>query len=211
MIEDIKKILKDDSVHICVGKVLKLYVAEDRSYLKILASIFPEERQIVATMSWEAVGPEAGEFTFPVQEDMVLIAQVEGDDDQAYVIKRLTSRADKIPQAALNGDTVKKTIAGKKYWNISDTRINLSRGDVEPTENVVLGQIFKKFCEDLIEIHKNHAQNDSEHLHMGNLGYLVGESTKKDDLLNRKTEYDTLKQSPISDSKILSDLSFTEK
>lgn len=211
MIDEIKELLKDDSVHICVAKVAKLFLAEDRSYLKVMVTVFPEERNIIATMSWDSVGPNAGEFTFPVVGDMVLVAHAEGDNDQAYVIKRLTSREDKIPAIASSGDTVKKTIAGKKFWNISDTRINLCRGETEPTENLVLGQVFKKFANDFLEELKKHAQNDADHYHIGNLGYYTTKPVNEQDYLSRKEEYDKLKQSPIGDQKILSDLSFTEK
>lgn len=211
MIDDLKKLLKDDSIHIGIGKIKKLYLSDDRSVLRVLVSMFPEERDIIATMTWESVGPNCGDFTFPVPDDMVLIGQVYGDDDQAYVLKRLTSRADKIPSAAVNGDKVQKTLDGKKFWNISDTRINLSRGENEPAENLVLGQVFKKFADDLLKTLKDHAQNNAAHKHMGNLGFLTSAPDNANDHLSRKGEYDTLKTSPIGDNKILSDLSFTEK
>jgi hypothetical protein len=210
-LEDLKSMLRDDRLWIALGIIKKLHLAEDRSYLKVTVNIMPEDRPIVATMTWEAVGPEAGDFTFPMVDDVVLIAQAEGDDNEAYVIKRLTSRADKIPTVATDGSKVHRAIAGKKYWNISDTRINLSRGEDEPTENLVLGQIFKQFASDLLEIMKTHAQNDADHKHIGNLGYYTFKPDKESDYLERKEGYDTLKQSPIEDEAILSDVSFTEK
>lgn len=209
--ETIKEILKDDSLHICVGKIISLHMADDRSYLKCKVNIFPESRPIFATMTWDCVGPDAGEFQFPVADDMVLIAQAEGDDDQAYIIKRLTSRADKIPAIALNGDKVHKTLSGKKYWNISDTRINLSRNESEPTENLVLGQVFKQFCSDLLAELKTHSQNNADHKHIGNLGFYTTVPDNASDHLSRGETYDTLKSSPIEDQAILSDLAFTEK
>ena len=210
-LETIKDILKDESLHICVGKIAKLHIADDRSYLKCTVTIFPEMRNIIATMAWECVGPDSGEFTFPVQDDMVLVAQAEGDDDQAYIIKRLSSRADKIPAIALTGDKVHKTLNGKKFWNISDTRINLSRSETEPTENLVLGQIFKQFASELLATLKVNSQNSADHVHIGNLGYYTFKPNLETEFLNRKEEYDTLKQSPIDDEVVLSDLSFTEK
>lgn len=210
-LETIKDILKDESLHICVGKIAKLHIADDRSYLKCTVTIFPEMRNIIATMTWECVGPDSGEFTFPVQDDMVLVAQAEGDDDQAYIIKRLSSRADKIPAIALTGDKVHKTLNGKKFWNVSDTRFNISRGETEPTENLVLGQVFKQFASDLLAVLKDHAQNDAVHKHIGNLGYYTAVPDNESDYLSRKSEYDTLKASPIDDGAILSDLAFVEK
>jgi hypothetical protein len=211
MIEDLKQLLKSNDVHIAIALVKKLYLAADRSYLKVMVSILPEERNIIATMTWDYVGPDAGDFAFPEMGDLVLIAQAEGDVDQAYVIKRLTSRTDKIPQIASNGDKVTKVLAGKKYWNISDTRINLARGEAEPTENLVLGQVFKTFASSLLSVLKDHAQNDADHTYVGNLGYPTQVPINQADYLTRKTDYDGLKNSPIDDSAILSDLTFTEK
>jgi len=209
--QEIKEILKDDSLHVCVGQVKTLHIASDRSFLKLTVMVFPEQRNIIATMTWDAVGPDSGDIVFPAIDDMVLIAQANGDDDQAYVIKRLTSKVDKIPQIALDGSKVQRTLPGKKFWNVSDTRINLSRGETEPTENLVLGQIFKQFASELLATLKTHSQNDADHKHIGNLGYLTFKPDLESQFLNRKEEYDTLKTSPIDDEAVLSDLSFTEK
>jgi hypothetical protein len=209
--QEIKDMLQDERLHICVGQIKKLHIASDRSYLKVTVMVFPEQRNIIATMTWDAVGPDSGDIVFPSVDDMVLIAQAEGDNDQAYVIKRLTSKVDKIPQIAINGDKVQRTLTGKKFWNISDIRINLSRGETEPTENLVLGQVFKDMMSSLLESLKTNAQNDADHKHIGNLGYLTFKPDLESEFLSRKGEYDTLKTSPIDDEAVLSDLSFTEK
>lgn len=209
--QEIKEILKDDSLHVCVGQVKTLHIASDRSFLKLTVMVFPEQRNIIATMTWDAVGPDSGDIVFPAIDDMVLIAQANGDDDQAYVIKRLTSKVDKIPQIALDGSKVQRTLPGKKFWNVSDTRINLSRGETEPTENLVLGQIFKQFASELLATLKTHSQNDADHKHIGNLGFFSFKPDLESEFLSRKEEYDTLKTSPIDDEAVLSDLSFTEK
>jgi hypothetical protein len=209
--QEIKEMLKDDSLHVCIAQVKKLHLAEDRSFLKLTVMVFPEQRNIIATMTWDSVGPDSGDIVFPAVDDMVLVVQANGDDDQAYVIKRLTSKSDKIPQIAITGDKVQRTLSGKKFWNISDTRINLSRGETEPTENLVLGQIFKQFASELLASLKLNAQNDADHIHIGNLGYYTFKPNLESEFLNRKEEYDTLKTSPIDDEAVLSDLSFTEK
>lgn len=208
---DWKQLLKDDSLHVYVGEIAGLFLAKDKSYLKVKVKVYPEERHIIAMMTWENVGTNSGDFEFPAVGDMVLVANSEGDDDQAYVIRRLTSKVDTIPQRAAEGHKVHQARTGNKYWNISDTRINLSRGQTEPTENVVLGQVFKQFAADLLEIMKTHAQNDADHLHIGNLGFLSFKPNIESQFLDRKTGYNTLKESPIQDEVILSDLSFTEK
>jgi hypothetical protein len=209
--QSIKEILRDESLHICLAQVKKLHLASDRSFLKVTVLVFPEQRNIIATMAWDAVGPDSGDIVFPAVDDMVLVAQANGDDDQAYVIKRLSSRLDKIPEIAADGSKVQRTLPGKKFWNISDTRINLSRALTEPTENLVLGQVFKAMMSSLLASLKLNAQNDADHLHIGNLGYYTFKPNIETEFLNRKDEYDTLKTSPIDDEVVLSDLSFTEK
>lgn len=210
-LEDIKKILNDNKLHVYIGMIKKLHLASDKSYLKVEVSVLPEERKIISTMTWENVGEESGDFEFPAPGDLVLLVNAEGDDDQSYVIKRLTSRTDKIPAAAASGDKVHRARKGNKYWNVSDTKILLAKGDAEPTENLVLGQIFKKFASDLLAQLKLHATTDSTHVHMGNLGFYTAPPKEANDFVARGTQYDTLKASPIDDQKVLSDLSFTEK
>jgi hypothetical protein len=208
---DLKSILKDNSLHVYVGEIRQLFIAQDKSYLKVKVKVYPEERNIIAMMTWENVGTDSGDFEFPAIGDIVLVANAEGDDDQAYVIRRLTSKIDTIPDQAVNGHKVHQARKGNKYWNISDTRINLSRGQTEPTENLVLGQVFKQFASDLLNELKKHAQFDADHRHIGNLGFFSFKPDKEPDYLERKQEYNKLEQSPINDEKILSDLGFTEK
>lgn len=208
--QDLKNLFQDDRLHIYLGIVKRLHLAKDRSYLKLDVSVLPENRKIVATMTWENVGPDSGEFEFPAPGDLVLLANSEGNDDDAFVIKRLSSREDKIPQAAADGDKVSRARSGNRYWNVSDSAVFLARGDDEPTENLVLGQVFKEFAQVLLEILKEHAQNDAEHRHLL-FGYLTRVPVNEGDYLQRKEEYDTIKEDPIDNEAILSDLSFTEK
>src|SRR5690606_21645799 len=115
-LEALREIFRDNRIHIAVGVIKKMIYASDKSSLDRMVSIFPEAKEIVAQMSWEAVGPESGCFFPPSVLDMVLVAIVEGDDDQAFIIKRLTSREDKIPINVVNGDVVLKALSGKKLW-----------------------------------------------------------------------------------------------
>lgn len=209
--EGIKEIFKDNSLHLFLGIITKLIVAKDKSYLKVELEVMPEKRKIIANMTWEVVGPESGDFDFPSPGDAVLCGNVEGDDDQAYVLKRLTSREDKIPEIAVTGDKVHKAKAGKKYWNISDLNIYLSRADTPPTENLVLGQVFKQFASDLLDHIKEQTKLTYEHTHIGNLGYNTTAPNNSLFMVAERTSFNTLKTSPITDEAILSDLSFTEK
>jgi hypothetical protein len=225
MLEDLKEILKQDQLHLFLGQIKRLYIAKDRSYLKVEVSVWPEERSIIAEMSWDSVGPESGFFAFPSVGDAVLCASAEGDVDQSYVIKRLSSREDKIPNTALAGDSVLRALNGKKLWNTSNTRINLSKGDTEPTENLVLGQRMKDTYSDhlskLIDIitqMTTQIDNVIAHLHIGNLGFQTGGvidpspmNAVKSELNTLKTAINTLKSDKVDSEFILSDLSFTEK
>lgn len=210
-LEDLKEIFKDKRLYIGVGQIKKLHLAEDRAYLKVTMMIYPEMRNVIATMTWDSTGPNSGDFEFPAIDDMVLFAQAEGDDDQCYVIRRLTSRADTIPENAIEGDKVSRARAGGKYWNVSDTKIFLARGEAEPTQNLVLGQVFKQLMTDLLTQLKEHAEIDKKHVHMGNLGFYTAPPKEAAEFNDRGTQYDNLKASPVQDQAVLSDLSFTEK
>lgn len=210
-IEGLKSILSDNKLHIGLAIIKRLHLAQDRSYLKLTISVLPEQREIVATMTWENVGPDSGDFEFPSPGDLVLFAQADGDVNQAFVVKRLTSREDKIPTSAINGDKVTKAKAGKKYWNISDNKIFLSRTDTAPTENLVLGQELKSLMSDLLAQLAIHAQTTGGHDHIGNLGFKTTPPNQAGDYTTIETAYNDLKASPVDDETILSDLAFTEK
>jgi hypothetical protein len=199
LIEDLKDIISDNKVHISVAIIKKLHLAKDKSFLKVSCDIFPENREIVARMTWESVGPESGIFSFPQINDMVLVAIAEGDEDQAFIIKRLTSKVDKIPVTAVDGSTVIKALEGKKVWITSNNKIFISKEDSDPTENLVLGQEFKTAYSD-------HLDNDAKHTHIGNLGYATSPP-----MPTFLAKYQQLKASPVDDEKMLSDIAFTEK
>lgn len=195
-LEELKEIFTDDKLHIMVGKVLQLEVAADRSVLRCIVQILPDNIKMVARLSWDAVGPDAGIFQFPSINDMVLVGFLEGHEQDAFILRRLTSKEDKIPIQALSGHTVVKALSGKKNFINSDTEINLTR-EGPGNERIVLGDTFKTaYSKDLDETAK--------HRHIGNLGYLTF-------VPDNVTEFETLKASPVDDAVMLSDLSKTEK
>lgn len=225
MLEDLKSILKDDSLHLFLGQIKRLHLAPDKSSLKVDVEVWPEMRTIVAEMTWDSVGPNSGFYAFPAVGDAVLCGSAEGSVDFSYVLKRLSSEEDTIPGSALTGDSVLKALSGKKLWNTSDTRLNLSRGDTEPTENVVLGQAFKdayslhlgKITDSILKIvdiiNEGHLQT-----HIGNLGYPTGAPTNiaainvlRDELTGFKDEILAIKTDTVDTEDILSDLAFSEK
>lgn len=225
MIEDLKALLKDESLHVFIGQITRLHLASDRSYLKVEVSVWPEERKIIANMSWDSVGPESGFYNFPSVGDSVVCGSAEGDVDLSFVISRLSSIEDKIPLNATNGHSVLKSLAGKKIWHTSDTRINLSKTDSEPIENVVLGQRFKATYSDhlgklmtYLEKVISYMEKYEAHTHIGNMGFNTAVADNIGDVANLraelttlKSDVNTLKSDKVDNEFILSDLSFTEK
>lgn len=201
-LEVLREIFKDNRAHLVLAKVLKLDFLDDRSELRVEVEVWPEKVGAIARMTWDQVGPSSGIFGFPVVNDLVLIGAVEGDFEQLYVLKRLTSGFDQIPIQAEDGSTVVKSIPGKKVKLHSDTRINLGREDsnedAEINENLVLGQVFKahqaKFLQDVA---------DHRHICMPP-GYLTLTPDNRQEYLDQKAD-------PVENEDILSDLSFTEK
>jgi len=197
-LEAFREIFADYRTHIAVGRVEQLDVTDDKSLLRVKVVILPEEREVIAMMSWEHVGPSCGIFAFPAVNDLVLVAFADGNPEHGFVIRRLTSKEDRIPVQAVTGDSVIFALAGKKAHLLSDTRINLGRGGgSEPEENVVLGQVLKEFLADFLDIF-------AQHTHTGNLGYLTTPPMNA-------AAATALKASPVNDEEILSDVAFTEK
>jgi hypothetical protein len=195
-LEELKQILGDDSLHIGVGKIMQLEVASDRSVLRCIVLLLPDNIKMVARLTWDAVGPDAGVFQFPSINDLVLVGFVNGNEQEAFVLRRLTSKEDKIPVQALAGHTVVKALAGKKNFINSDTEINLTR-EGPGNERLVLGDTFKT-------AYSEHLGIDEIHTHIGNLGYPTFPP-------DQAAQYAAIKASPVDDALMLSDLSKTEK
>jgi hypothetical protein len=191
-LETLRGLFSDKRIHIAVAKITALELASDRSILRVKASIFPEVREIVASMSWDHVGPNAGIFAFPAVNDLVLVGMAEGDEQHAFVIRRLTSKEDKIPVQAADGSTVIRALAGKKAHLISDTAILLGGGSADPTEQAVLGNVLQTMLSSLIDA-------ISTHTHVGNLGYPTGAPVEA-------ASFTALKDDPVDNNAILSEL-----
>lgn len=196
-LEELKEVFKDDRLHLAIGVIEQLSVASDRSSLKAKVNIFPDQIRMICTLSWDAVGPSAGIFQFPSINDLVIVGYLDGNENDAYIIKRLTSREDKIPVQAVNGHLVLKTLAGKKAFISSDTEVNLVRGDNPGNERLVLGDTFKT-------AYSQHLGIDEVHTHIGNLGYPTFPP-------DQASQYAAIKASPVDNANMLSDISKTEK
>lgn len=138
-LEELRALFADQRQHSAIGLITKLGALADRSALRVRVKLFPDEREIIATMTWDAVGPNAGDFEFPEVDDLVLVQMIGGDPDQAYVTRRLTSKVDVFPAAALDGHQVRQARIGKKTYLASDTRVVLGLPDSEGDEPLVLG------------------------------------------------------------------------
>ena len=195
-LSELAEIFDDGKLHLAVAKIEQLEVAADRSVLRCMTRILPDDIRMVASMSWEAVGPNAGIFQFPSVNDLVIIGYLDGHENDAFVLKRLTSKEDNIPIQALAGHLVLKTLAGKKNFVNSDTEINLTREN-PGNERLVLGDTFKT-------AYSTHLDTDAKHKHIGNLGYYT-------DIPDLAADYEAIKASPVDDALMLSDLSKTEK
>jgi hypothetical protein len=151
-LQSLKEIFSDQSSHIVVGKVLKLELAADRSVLLSQCQVLTQDRTVIARVCWDAIGPNAGVIQFPIVGDIVLLEFAEGDHEQCYLTKRLSNKTDKIPIQAVNGDIVSRSLAGKKNYLLSDTKICLGKGGAsDPTEPLVLGTVMKACIDELID------------------------------------------------------------
>lgn len=195
-LESLRSLLDTDNMELKLAVIEQLEVAKDRSVLFAKVRLLPESHRIIARLTWDLVGPEAGLYQFPSKDDLVLVGFCEGHVDEAYVLRRLTSSADKIPIQAVNGHLVCKALAGTKAFLNSDTEINLTREN-PGNERLVLGDTFKA-------AYAEHLDIDSTHTHMDIMGYLT-------DIPTEAADYVAILESPVEDELMLSDLAKTEK
>lgn len=210
-LEALRHILGDKRSWISIGKLTKVAVAPDRSVVRCMVSMLDWDQQpeIVAKMTWDQLGVESGYLTLPSVNDLVLVVFAEGDVEQAFIIKKLSSKEDKVPTNAVAGHSVIKSMAGKELWLTSDTKIYLSNADAAPTENVVLGQQLKALLTEILTQVGTLAEKIASHTHTGNLGYPTAPPDQAADFSSLKSEFDNLKSSPVEDEAILSKLTFT--
>lgn len=195
--EDLKHIFADDRLHLAIGLVKQLDIPADRSVLKVKVLIMPDMLNMICSMTWDSVGPNAGIFQFPSIDDLVIVGYLDGSENEAYVLRRCTSKVDKIPLQAVGGHLTLRSLTGKKGYLVSDTGVRLQRGDTEATERLVLGDTFKTaYSSDLAAT--------AAHKHIGNLGFLTF-------VPDNAATFTSLKASPVDNANMLSDLSKTEK
>jgi hypothetical protein len=154
-LEDLRTMFADRRVFFNLAKVTKIGVASDRSIVRVQVRILDDlsevQREIIAVMTWEAVGQSSGEYELPSVDDMVLVAYTDGEVDNALVIRRFSSVINKIPEKAKDGHKVSKAKSGKKYYIASDSGIHIGKTDHDCTEPLVLGNTLKTMLGDLID------------------------------------------------------------
>ena len=64
---------------------------------------------------------------------------------------------------------------------------------------------------DLLTALADHANTDSTHTHLGNLGFTTGGPVQATEYIAAKATYNNLKSDPVNNEDMLSDISFTEK
>lgn len=226
-LELLRQIFGDPRMHIGFGVIRQLGLAVDHSSLRVQVALLPEEREIIAQMSWADSGALCGDITFPEVDDAVLVAFVEGDPDHAYVIARFSSKDEPLPAFATSGHSVKYARPGKKLYLGSASKVCIARPAVEPTEPLVLGAVFQTFMSTVLQkLIDTQAQimalvdAFNAHTHVGNLGYLTttpqptditAATLVKTSVNTAKSAVNSQKSSPIDDGAVLSQIAFTEK
>lgn len=211
-LEALREIFQDRKTHIAVGTIVKTELSPDRAVLRAEVRILTQSRNIIARVTWDAVGPNAGIFQFPVKGDLVLVAFAEGDNEQAYIIRRMSSKADLIPKQASLGHTVIRALLGLKTYVISNTMILLGRGgDTDPTERLVLGDTFKTAYSAHLASNSTTNQKAAAHKHIDSMGFYTMPPDVASDFTAQKSAVDAIKASPVDNANMLSDIAKTEK
>ncbi len=198
-LEAFREMFDNGKLWAAIGKIIQLELAEDRSVWRAKVSLFPDGEEMIARMTWGQVGPNAGIFGPASVGDLVLIVIADAEQNHGFVVSRLSSREDQIPEQVGEGHTLIKALAGKKLYVGSDTAVLIGKNVFgnDPDEPLVLGTKNKTYQGDLIDGIKAITV-------LGNLGASTGNP------LNAAT-FTALKASPIDDDKLTSDVAFTEK
>lgn len=201
-LEQLREMLVDQKVHLCVGSIKEIDLAKDRSALWCRVELWPGKRTVIARMTWADVGADSGTFSFPAKDDLVLVGFSEGQEDLAFVLTRLSTKSDPIPQIAATGDWVGKARIGKKAHLVSDTRINIGKGGaVQPAQALVLGNVLKEFLGNVLD-----ALLDAPQIGQSAMGPVFLDPGVRAELVEYKETY--LDQASTN---ILSQLAFTER
>ena len=135
--EFLRECFKDLRTHNGVGTITTLSMSTDFSKLLVKVLLMPEQREIVAEMSF----PDVTIVCFPEIGDLVTVCMTEGDQDAAYITARFNSLDELIPLFARTGNTTVYSRPGKKIYLGSDAKVGIGRPNIEPTEPLLLGNV----------------------------------------------------------------------
>ncbi len=128
-LELLREIFKDARLHIGIGTIVQLGLATDGSALRVMVNLLPENRQVVAEMTFADVYA----VTLPEINDLAIVAFADGHPDDAFVIKLVNTSEEPIPDFARLGNTMIAPRTGKK--------VGIGRHTISPTEPLVLGNV----------------------------------------------------------------------
>lgn len=204
-IQALREVFKDNRLHFGIGLITGVELLSDNSALKVKLSVFPEQREIYATWSWDDIGPNSGTGSIPTVNDLVLFANVDGNDDLCFVIRRLSSKEDKIPKQAEGGHWFGRAKEGKKAYLLGDEKVLIGKGtnadSADPTEPLVLGNILKTFLTNVLNEFLNAPQ-----IGTCAVGPVMLDPTIRTNLTQMKSTYLT-----TASSNIVSQIAFTER
>lgn len=212
-LEGLKDALRDDLLWIACGIVKRIEYAKDRSVARVVVNILPEDRPIIARMTWEGVGPNAGIF-MPIQiDDLVLVGAADGEEDTSFILKRLTSRVDLIPQQVVDGNMVVRSLDTQSLYLGSKLKTLIGRiiAGADPDEPLVLGKVEKQLWVDVLTSLSTFIGLVAAHTHTGNMGAATSAPGNATAMTTEKGKIDTQKASPVQDDLLVSDVVFTEK
>lgn len=210
-LEELKNIFGDDRPHLEVARVDEIAISNDNSVMRVRCTIVPDNFEVVARVTWDQVGEGDGDFGPINVTDLVLLGFT--GDGQAFVMRRLSSKADKLPEMLNEGHSIKRALPGKKLYLGSNIKTLVQKVGslVDPTENIVLGQVLKTLLSEILAELALQAQNIIEHTHTGNYGVETSPPLNATDFSDNKSVFEAKKASPVDDELMLSDIFFTEK
>lgn len=207
IVSQIKKSVLSGVAFPQIAVIQDLSLNDDNSGCYVKAYIPQDDNTVVAKMSWSTIG----NTELPSKDDLVIIMCIDNNIDDYYVISTINNKVDKIPTQAEDGSKVLKSLDGKRLWMVSDDKILLSRGDTEPTENIVLGQELSSLLSDILDNMNDLSLKISTHTHIGNMGAPTAPPNNTADFASLAVDFTVLKNLNVTTEKILSDVAFTEK
>jgi len=198
-LELLREIFKDARLHVGLGTIAQLGMATDGSALRVMVNLLPENRQVVAQMTFADVFS----VTIPEIDDLAVVAFVDGHPDDAWVLKLVNTNEEPIPVYARAGNTMIAPRVGKK--------VGIGRNTSTPTQPLVLGTVLQTLLSNVLDKLKELSDQIANHTHIGNLGYATSVPLTAAEFLVLEADFLGYKVSPVDDALVLSDIAFTEK